>query len=70
MTETKNIAVERDFYRLSDFQDGDVDFIRAMAFNKDTSPVLRQLNEGWITQIGGFLQLIRTYPGFCVRGIS
>lgn len=66
MTETKNIAVERDFYRLSDFQDGDADFIRAMAFNKGTSPVLRQLNEGWITQIGGFLQLIlalRSRPG-------
>lgn len=58
MTETKNIAVERDFYRLSDFQDGDAEFIRAMAFNEGTSPVLRQLNEGWITQIGGFLQLI------------
>lgn len=65
-TETKNIAVERDFYRLSDFRDGDADFIRDVAFNESTSPILRQLNEGWISQIGGFLRLIlalRSQPG-------
>jgi hypothetical protein len=26
--DTKNVAVERDFYRLEDLQDGDADFVR------------------------------------------
>lgn len=58
-TETKNVGVERDFYRLLDLQAGDIDFVRAIAFGPKTNPKLRELNEGWISQFELFLGLQR-----------
>jgi hypothetical protein len=52
--DTKNVAVERDFYRRSDLQDGDTDFIRTHTFRPDTNPKLRELNEGWIARYERF----------------
>jgi|SRR6185437_15989151 len=58
-TETKNVGVERDFYRLVDLQEGDIDFVRNIAFGPKTNPKLRELNEGWISQFDLFLRLRR-----------
>lgn len=61
--DTKNVAVERDFYRLSDMQPTDAPFIRAVAFKDSTNPVLRKLNEGWISGFEKVLALQRFARG-------
>jgi hypothetical protein len=58
-TDTKNVAVERDFYRLQDLQAGDADFVRWLAINPKTNSRLRDLNEGWISRMEQFLKLMR-----------
>lgn len=55
----KNVAVERDFYRLLDLQSGDADFVRWVAFGSKTNPKLRELNEGWLSGLEVFLGLQR-----------
>lgn len=57
--EIKNVAVERDFYRLRDLERGDVEFVRAMGISKDTSPRARKTNEHWIAIFEGMLKLQR-----------
>ena len=54
VTDIKNVAVERDFYRLLDLQDGDSDFVRSLAFSPNTNAKLRELNEGWISRFKYF----------------
>lgn len=59
LLDIKNVAVERDFYRLRDLQAGDIDFVKTIAFGPKTNPKLRELNEGWIAQFDLFLRLQR-----------
>lgn len=54
------MAVERDFYRVHDFEKSDAEFIRAMAFRDDTNATLRKLNEGWITGFERIFSLVAT----------
>lgn len=56
-TDTKNVGVERDFYRLLGLQAGDIDFVRTIALGPKTNPKLRELNEGWISQFELFIGL-------------
>lgn len=63
--DTKNVAVEKDFYRLTDLTPTDSQFIRWLAFNKNTNPRLRELNEGWIKMfedLFGLQKLARHHP--------
>jgi hypothetical protein len=65
LTDTKNVAVERDFYRLTDLNKGDTEFVRALAFSHATRPTLRDLNERWISMFETFVALqraARTHP--------
>ena len=57
LTDTKNVAVERDFYRLDDLDESDSKFIRWLAFNPRTNKTLRQLNEGWIAGFEAIFKL-------------
>lgn len=62
---TRNVAVERDFYRLHDLHDSDANFVRALAFNSNTHPLLRDLNEKWIAKFELFFRLqkqLRSHP--------
>src|SRR3569833_96395 len=56
-TETKNVAVERDFYRLRDLDETDGDFVRSVAFGDRTNQTLRELNEGWIAGFEALFEL-------------
>lgn len=55
----KNVAVERDFYRLLELQPGDADFVRWVAFGPKTNSELRELNEGWLSGLEALLGLQR-----------
>lgn len=44
-TNTKNVAQERDFYRLTQFLREDADFIRALDISKKLPPLLKQVND-------------------------
>lgn len=57
-TETKNVAVEKDFYRLSEFEPGDADFVRAMVLHPDTNPLVWARNEAAIAQFSDLLQVV------------
>jgi Protein of unknown function (DUF4238) len=59
LTDTKNVGVERDFYRLEDLREGDADFVRWLAFKPETNAKLRELNEGWIMGMESFFELQR-----------
>ena len=58
LVDTKNVAVERDFYRLSKASEADMNFVRFLVFNRKTNQVLHSLNEGWIK---GFELLFRAH---------
>jgi Protein of unknown function (DUF4238) len=63
LVDTKNVAVERDFYRLSALTKADAAFIRRLAFNDKTNQSLRALNVRWIEifeTLFGLLDLGRT----------
>ncbi|TDV35023.1 uncharacterized protein DUF4238 [Paraburkholderia caballeronis] len=47
-TDTKNVAVERDFYRLTESLPDDIKWVRSVAFAKKGNAELQKLNEGWI----------------------
>ena len=59
LTDTKNVAVERDFYRLQALRDGDAEFVRWLAINPKSNPKLAELNEGWISKMENFSSLVR-----------
>jgi len=44
---TKNVAVERDFYRLKEMRPSDLQFVREVVINR-FEPVLRAICEGWV----------------------
>jgi hypothetical protein len=72
-TDTTNVAVERDFYRVHDFETSDADFIRAVAFRGNTNPTLHKLNEGWITgfeSIFALISLAKSHSRFPQEGLS
>ncbi|TAL79599.1 MAG: DUF4238 domain-containing protein [Burkholderiaceae bacterium] len=48
LTDTKNVAVEKDFYRLTKSLPGDIEWIRSLGFIGKGHAELRKLNEGWI----------------------
>lgn len=52
--DTKNVAAERDFYRVTNLTQADQKAIRALAFSDKTNPQMRSLNEGWISQFETF----------------
>jgi hypothetical protein len=56
---TKNVAVERDFYRLPDLDPRDAQFVRDLLFQGRVHPKLRELNEGWIARFENFFTLHR-----------
>ncbi|EQD49444.1 hypothetical protein B1B_11634, partial [mine drainage metagenome] len=55
----KNVAVERDFYRLRDLEQGDVEFVRTMGISPNTNPRAKRTNEGWISKFETFFGLYR-----------
>jgi Protein of unknown function (DUF4238) len=58
LVDTKNVAVERDFYRIQAFEKADGEFVRWLAFGERTNQKLRELNE---TFIAGFEALLRVH---------
>lgn len=48
LAETKNVAVERDFYRLTKSLPDDIKWVRSLGFIGKGLPELSKLNEGWI----------------------
>jgi len=48
LTDTKNVAVEKDFYRLTKSLPDDVKWVRSLGFTEKGPAGLRKLNEGWI----------------------
>lgn len=64
---TKNVAVERDFYRLLELQPGDADFVRWVAFGPKTNRKLQELNEGWLSGLEALLGLQRVARA-CAQG--
>jgi hypothetical protein len=59
-TDVKNVAVERDFYRVHDLEEGDAAFVRWLAINPKTNPKMRDLAEGWISRMETFLNLMQS----------
>lgn len=59
LTDIKNVAVERDFYRVHDLEEGDATFVRLLAINPKTNPKMRELTEGWISRMETFLNVMR-----------
>jgi hypothetical protein len=59
-TDTANVAVERDLYRVRDLQEGDAAFVRWLAINPKTNAKMRSLTEGWISRMEMFLNLMRS----------
>ncbi len=57
LTDTKNVAVERDFYQLRDLDQRDGDFVRWVSFGDRTNQKLRELNEGWIAGFEALFEL-------------
>ena len=57
LTDVTNVAVERDFYRLSDLEIGDTEYVRKLAIWPDTNARLKKLNEGWIAEFELFSRL-------------
>jgi Protein of unknown function (DUF4238) len=53
------VAVERDFYRLRDLEEGDTEFVKTLSFGPSTHPRSRATNERWIAQFELFLGLQR-----------
>ncbi|MDB6103184.1 MAG: hypothetical protein JWO52_3183 [Gammaproteobacteria bacterium] len=60
LTDTKNVAVERDFYRVRDLHEGDAEFVRWLSISPKTNEKMRDLAEGWISRIELFLNLMRS----------
>lgn len=48
LTETKNVAVQKDFYRLTESFPDDIKWVRSLGFTEKGPDGLRELNEGWI----------------------
>lgn len=45
---TRDVAVERDFYKLHSPSDADLRFLLELCFSKRTKPRLREMNVGWL----------------------
>lgn len=56
-TEIKNVAAQRDFYRLRDLEPGDVEFVRTVGIRPNTHPPAKIANERWISRFDKFLRL-------------
>ena len=68
--DTKNVAVEKDFYRMLDLHEGDCDFVRWIGINRRTNEYLRDLNERWIAQFELFFAIhksARAHPKASAR---
>lgn len=57
LTDTKNVAVERDFYRLTKSLPDDTKWVRSLQFMGKGHTELRKLNEGWINLFEIFWRL-------------
>ena len=55
--DVKNVAVERDFYRLIELRPGDLEFVRAIGLPDRMHPLLRELNEDLIRHFEHYFQL-------------